>query len=375
MNYEKKVEVLKKLKNDAGTHSPSPKEIVSSLGYNPIIYDFCFLSNPYATDLVVDHFHSILNNKEDIFSLLESYPANSNYVANNICKFENLMPEYMVIGNGAIQAIDWVCNGWNLNKLLIPIPTFSSYYELLNKDYVFNDSFWLKADLDYKELIRNADQNNCDSILLIYPNNPTGEAINIENLKSLIKNLGNKKLIIDESFSHFLSNYNDFKIFRNEVKNNNVVFIKSMSKDFGIAGLRLGYLYTQDKNLIDYAKSKTTWNLNNFSVLFSEFLINKEFIEKYEQARIEYISNRDYFYHELKKIEIIKVFPTQANFFLIQFNFKEYPNLVYDLLLKYGIYIRTMEDKVGLDSSYIRVASRKKEDNNLFIKSLLDYTR
>ncbi len=375
MDLEYKKQILRKLKESAGTHSPSPKEIVSSLGYNPIKHDFCFLSNPYATDIVVDKFHSLLSNKNEIFTLLESYPATSNYVARNICEYENLIANYMVIGNGAIQAIDWVCNGWNLKKLLIPTPTFSSYYELINQKYLFIDNFWLNSKLNHLELLNIANQNNCDSILLIYPNNPSGEVFSIDKLNEFIDKIEDKKLIIDESFSHFLNNYNEFKLFRNELRNKNVVFIKSMSKDYGIAGLRLGYLYSQDISLINYAKSKTTWNLNNFSVLFSEFLKDNLFKDKYEEARIEYIINRDIFYNELKKINTIKVFPTQANFFLIQFDSIKYPDLVYDLLLKYGVYVRTMEDKVGLDSSFIRVASRKKEDNILFINSLIDYMK
>jgi histidinol-phosphate/aromatic aminotransferase/cobyric acid decarboxylase-like protein len=366
--------ILRKLKNKAGSHSPSPKEITASLGYNPIKHDFCFLSNPYATDIVVEKFFSYFSDKKHIFSMLESYPASSSYVSKHIASFEGLQAENIVVGNGAIQAIEWVCNGWDLKNLLIPIPTFSTYYELLSNRYVFSSEFWLSGNLTAKNLIELADKNKCDSILLIHPNNPTGEAMQLSELKSLVENLGNKKLIIDESFSHFLINYEEFKSYRNNLSASNVVFIKSMSKDFGIAGLRLGYLYTFDEALLNNALSKTTWNLNNFSVLFSELLNDNDFVNHYMNARVQYLNDRDDFFTKLHSIKSLNVFPSQANFFLLKFDANLLPELVFDLLIESGVYVRTMEDKVGLSNSYIRVASRRIDENKLFINAFKSLT-
>ena len=372
MLVTKQKEILRKLKDNAGTHSPSPKEIASALGYNPIKHDFCFLSNPYATDLIVERFSCHFSSKENIFSLLESYPASSNYVAKYIAKFEGLQPENIVVGNGAIQAIEWVCNGWNLNKLLIPTPTFSTYYELLENRHVFTNDFWLSGNLTADNLLELANKHNCDSILLIHPNNPTGEALPLDELINLVENLSEKKLIIDESFSHFLNNYEEFQHFRNNLSNKNVVFIKSMSKDFGIAGLRLGYLYTFDEKLLKYSIAKTTWNLNNFSVLFSEFLSENNFSTYYQDARVKYLNDRNDFYHKLNKLNSITIYPSQANFFLLKFDLNTMPELVFDLLIDYGVYIRTMADKIGLDGSFVRVASRKASENDLFLKSFAE---
>lgn len=362
-------QILRRLKENAGSHSPSPKEIVAALGYNPIKHDFCFLSNPYATDLVVERFNSKFSEPSSFFPLLEAYPASSKYVAKHIASFEGLNAENMVVGNGAIQAIQWVCECWNLKNLLIPTPTFSTYYELLENKYSFTTEFWMSGNLTASNLLTLANKNNCDSILLIQPNNPSGEAMSINELKYLVENLEGKKLIIDESFSHFLSNYNEYKFFRNNLKMKDVVFIKSMSKDFGIAGLRLGYLYSFDEELLKIASFKTTWNLNNFSVLFSEFLTDDNFITHYWNARVKYLDDKSIFLNELNSINSINVFPSQSNFFLLKFDSVKIPELVFDLLLDFGVYVRTMEDKIGLNSSYIRVASRRKSENILFVNA------
>ena len=111
MNISQKIKILKKTKKTAGLHSPSIKEIVTELGYNPIKHDFCFLSNPYTTNLVVDFFKGYFSKKKSIFNILESYPANYTYAAKRISSFEGLDSRFMVVGNGAIQAIEWVCEG------------------------------------------------------------------------------------------------------------------------------------------------------------------------------------------------------------------------------------------------------------------------
>lgn len=375
MDKNQQRSILKELKNEAGSHSPSTKEIISRLGFNPIKYDFCFLSNPYVTDLVVERLSSLFRNEKIVFELLEAYPAGSRYVAKNIAMFEGINSDKVVVSNGAVQAIEWVCEGWGLERLLIPTPTFSTYYEFLGDSCVLANDFWLKGDITADRLLKIANESSADSILLIMPNNPTGESLSLNELKNLVNRLDGRKLIIDESFSHFISDYESYAQFRNSLSSENIVFIKSMSKDFGVAGLRLGYLYTFDEKLLQYASKKTTWNLNNFSVTFSDYLSESGFKEKYLDAREKYMEAKGKFFDKLSLIDEIEVYPSEANFFLIKVDSNKYPNLVYDLLVDYGVYIRSMEDKVGLDSNYIRVASRREEENEFFLDSLLDYLR
>lgn len=362
------IKILKKLKEKSGSHSPSPKEIEAELGFDPIKYDYCFLSNPYATEMVIREFNKYLT-EQTVFQLFESYPADQSFVGKHLSKLENLNPDYLVCGNGAVECINWVCDGWELNNLLIPLPTFSTYYEVLSNRFTFVDNLY-QPDLNIKELLSEAEKNKCDSILLINPNNPTGSHLSLDQLEELTQSAKDKKIIIDESFSHFLDDYSSYINFRENCNSKNVVFIKSLSKDFGIAGLRLGYMYTQDMKLLEYAKKYTTWNLNNFAVWFSTLFEDTDFLEEYEIIRKRYVDERNAFYLDLKEISEIEVWPSQANFFLIKFKKQINDSFCQEFLLKTGIYIRSMEDKIGLSDQYVRVASRKHEQNTFFLNEL-----
>ena len=189
------IKKLINLKKSAGSHSPSIKEIEKTLGYNPVRHDFCFLSNPYATELLIQE----LENKIDLFKLLEQYPASNSYVAKNISLLEELPHENIVVGNGAIECITWLAQQSHDRTLLIPLPTFSTYYEYFD-NYKYSNKTLKTAD-DY---LNEAEVNKCDDILVIYPNNPDGNYLPLDELVKLI-NGTDKRIIIDESFSHFFT--------------------------------------------------------------------------------------------------------------------------------------------------------------------------
>ena len=151
-------------------------------------------------------------------------------------------------------------------------------------------------------------------------------------------------------------------------------FVKSMSKDFGIAGFRIGFM--ESKNLITKnIKSKYgTWALNNIAIMLLEIISSDKFLDNYEKARLKYLNEKESFYNELIKIKNIKVYKSQANFFLIKLQKKNDSGFrfVMDLLINSGLYIRSMDDKIGLDSSFIRVACRSKDENNKIVEILKD---
>jgi histidinol-phosphate/aromatic aminotransferase/cobyric acid decarboxylase-like protein len=145
-----------------------------------------------------------------------------------------------------------------------------------------------------------------------------------------------------------------------------------MSKDFGIAGIRCGYAITNKQKVSSLIKSGYLWNVNNFANYFISLYVNKEFQDLYEKCRIYYILNTKEFYNNLLEVKSIKVFPSKANFFLIKipesFTSTEF---MLHLLSRYGIYVRDCNDKIGLTKNmFIRLASRKKEENDFIINCL-----
>lgn len=355
------------LKKNAGSHSPSISSIINTLGYDPVKSDFCYLSNPYATKLITNRLLNEFSN-EKLIRYIESYPADSSFVSKIISKIEDLDSNFLITGNGAVQCIEWVCEGWEIEKLLIPKPTFSTYYELMNNKYIFTDKNWIKSDISADDLILEAKQKKCDSILIVQPNNPSGSHLEIDELKKLIDNKEDLKIIIDDSFCHYLDDYFEYRQLRHEI-GTNIVFIKSLAKDFGVAGVRLGYLYTKNKSLLEFSKRKTTWNLNNFAIAIAEILSDQSLINEYWECRKKFISIKNNFESQLKTINNLEVFDSKANFFLIQSNsFSE--KFVFKFLLNSGMYLRTMADKIGLDESYVRIAVRTEDENNNCLKAL-----
>jgi histidinol-phosphate/aromatic aminotransferase/cobyric acid decarboxylase-like protein len=369
MNRDQTIKLIRELKRASGSHSPSRAEIIDTIGYDPVKYDFCFLSNPYATDLIVPRIIDQFDQSK-LFQLLESYPASGSVVARRIANFEGANASNIVVGNGAVQCIEWVCLGWGIKRLLVPTPTFSTYYEILGTRAHLSSNLAFGTGINAAQILQEADATSSDAILLIHPNNPTGEALETEDLRELVSKLQGKKLIIDESFSHFLSNYASFQDFRNNCDHPDVTFIKSMSKDFGVAGIRLGYMTTTDSELKAYSRLRSTWNLNNLAVEFSKFLVDENFVNDYWMARKKYLSVRDEFAHQLNSISEIQTYASQANFFLIRLPESASSDLVFEMLIDSGVYVRTMEDKIGLTSDYIRVACRRPEENKILIEAL-----
>ena len=146
-----------------------------------------------------------------------------------------------------------------------------------------------------------------------------------------------------------------------------------MSKDFGIAGIRCGYGIMNSDKVKKLLSNGYLWNSNGLSEYFFRLLINDNFYSKYEKLRKKYIEEVKYFGQELKYINEIKVYPSNANFMLIELlDGSTAENFVSKMLIKYGIYLRNCNDKIGLDGEFIRLASRSRSENRIIIKSISD---
>lgn len=153
----------------------------------------------------------------------------------------------------------------------------------------------------------------------------------------------------------------------------NVILIKSMSKDFGIAGIRAGYGVMAKQKVAKLLKNAYLWNSNGLSEYFFRLYARDDFKQEYEYIRKIYIKQTQEFFSMLTQIPCIKVYPSKANFALIEIlNGSKNTDFVMTMLLEYGIYTRTCSDKIGLNGEFVRLASRTKEENEKVIQSLQD---
>lgn len=367
------------LKNNAGTHSPSVFQILKLFGKSDNFVDACFLSNPYATDLFFQYLKTdLLENLPLIREKLEYYPSQNCEIAENLSKYLSLNSKRIFIGNGATEVIQAILNTFT-QKIIVNIPTFSPYYEFVEdpSSVIF---FQLKQEEDfvldinsYISFIKNSD---ADSIVLINPNNPDGSFIKKSDVKVIVeRNKHLQTIIIDESFIHFSSEPGEkFESFADESINyDNVIIIKSISKDFGIAGIRSGYAIMNETRVSNLLKRGYLWNSNGLSEYFFELLCRPEFIMEYEIIRNQYNALRQPFIDSLNLISGIKVYPSKANFVLIELiDGTSSLDLVIAMLNRYGVYLRTGNDKIGLNGEFIRIAIRSKETNQVVLNAFKD---
>ena len=366
------------LKKKSGSHSPSLSNIKEKIAEIKIKVDACFLSNPYATELFLEYFKKEMIDTGEINALLEFYPSQNEIIAGYVENQLEIEKGSVFICNGAIEAIQAVIHRFTKKKILVIIPTFSSYYEYATKD---NEVVYYKLKkennfkLDIEHYIETVKEVKPNTIILINPNNPDGGYTKLNDLKRIINELSwVKNIIIDESFIHFAYENSDMKLqsivpFVKE--KDNVVILKSMSKDFGIAGLRCGYAIMAKKRVAELLKNGYLWNSNGIAEYFFKLYSRKDFLKKYEIVRRKYITEALFFISELNQIENIKIYPTRANFVLIELlNGLTADDVSSDLICNHGVYVRNCNDKIGLEGEFIRVAARSQSENQIILNAI-----
>lgn len=366
---------LKKLKEDNGTHSPSINTIIEKIPDITCNIDACFISNPYATDLFFKKFQEDMLDEGKLKKFIEMYPQQNQYIAEKISNYLNIDKNKILVGNGAIEIIEKVMNNLK-GKIFFTLPTFSSYYEF-NKDCeIISEKLFHYSSA---EIISRVDEHKVNNLLLVNPNNPTGFFLDLKEIEKILEALTHlDNIIIDESFIHYttLNNVNTFSATQLLDKYSNLIIIKSMAKDFGVAGIRAGYALMHEKKVRNLQKKGFLWNSNGFAEYFFDLLVNEKFVEEYEESRNKYIKEFQDFGAELRKINKIKVHESKANFYLIELLNHKADDLFSWLLIEKGIYIRSMSDKVGFGFDYdnfVRIAGKTRIENKIISESIKEF--
>ena len=330
--------------------------------WNYDVTDFSFIRNMYfpTPSMIAD----IKNNIEE---LIWNY-GSSNKIFNQKLSYYLLKDETKLCAlNGAAQIYPFINNKYSDSKVLMPTPTFGEYEKIFdNKDYYKDD-----GKFNFKE-ISNKIENN-DVIVFVNPNNPTGTFVKSEIIFELIKKYPKKLFIIDESFIDFSNTLSISEILGSELFDNFII-IKSMSKSHGFPGVRIGYVYSNNLNLIsDIKKSLPVWNFNSFAEYFLEIML--KYRNEFKKSIDKTIHDRQEFIKEMKLQNwVINVFDSGADFILVETTNKilELINL---LLEKESIYIRDFSKKFNDNKTYFRFAVRTSKDNNRMINAINNYIK
>jgi len=355
------------LKAEAGNHSPSIYRLLKEFPEMSMTVDACFLCNPYAFNIFTERLKGV-----DLTPYVKYYPPQNEEVAAQISAFCGVPANQILVGNGAIEIIETLMSKMDQMRICMALPTFSTYYEIAEKVtddcnyYIFKSDQNFELDVDhYLAWIKAA---NPDVVVLVNPNNPTGTLIKKADVLKIWKTLKeNQLLIVDESFIHFAPG--EESIEKDAIGAENLIIIRSLSKDFGIAGIRIGYAVMPTGMRDELLSTGFLWNSNGLAYYFSTLLSDPTFQKEYKKARERYNKDRDAFYLELQKIQSLKVIPSSANFFMIETT--EDPGILFSkLLYNWGIYSRILNDKAGLEGNYIRIASKDHRENRKMVNAL-----
>ena len=288
---------------------------------------------------------------------------------NNISQYIDVRPEFIIPGNGATEIIYLLMKSID-KRIAILNPTFSEYERsarLNNLDVInLNLDESNEFEIDLNNIKENI--NKFDSLFVCNPNNPNGKVKNLEKLLDIIVD-NNKLLIVDETFMEFVEEEEKYSLVKYVEKYPNLFILKAVTKFFGLPGIRLGYGLTSNNDIIEKIYNyKEPWTINSFADTLSNYIFKDQ---KYiEDSKEYYIDERNFMLSELKSINSIHVYDTDTNFILIKLEDKKSEELKLQLFKKSNILIRDASNFVNLDESYIRIAIKSHNENQLILKEL-----
>ena len=336
----------------------------------PNLIDFCYLVNPYFPP---PKMREELKANFDV--LLSEYPSGMYVNSLLAAKYFGVRQDYICIGNGAAELIKSLIAKLS-GGLGIVSPTFEEYPNR-GCDKVVTTYVPDNSDFSYniEDLQNFFVDKNISTLLLINPDNPSGNFISQSDVFTLAVWAREReiRLIVDESFVDFSVEGLNSSFLNDTLLDihPNLVVIKSISKSYGVPGLRLGVLATSDINLICWIKKDVAiWNINSFGEFYMQIFGKYE--SDYKKACRLFIQERERFFNRLSQVSFLRVIPSQANYFLCEVVDKyTSTELTQNLLCKYNILIKDCSSKSSLISrNYVRIAVRNKEDNDRLILAL-----
>lgn len=335
----------------------------------PGLMDFCYLVNPYfPPQKLMDEM------KASFETLLTQYPSGIKVNSLLASKNFDVHQENIVVGNGAAELIKSLMQSFS-GRLGIVRPTFEEYSQRYREEEL--EVFWPDND-DYHytadDLIQYFGDKDIRNLLIINPDNPSGNYLYRNDIVRLIAWTKNRgiKLVVDESFVDFAQEETGTIIEQSLLDDNPHVFVmKSISKSYGVPGLRLGILVSGDvKEISRMKKDVAIWNINSFAEFYMQ--IEEKYKKDYIEALDRFRTERTRYVKELSAIEGIRVIPTQANFVMAEVtNGMSAKELTRRLLVEYNILIKNLMAKLNTDTKqYIRLAVKTTQENDKLVAGL-----
>ncbi|MFE9094116.1 pyridoxal phosphate-dependent aminotransferase [Streptomyces sp. NPDC007264] len=352
-----------------GAHSPSMAALTREGGDGTGPVDFCIPCNPYFPTPAM--FEEMAGRLREIVTY---YPSSADTITSELCSLLQLPPQCVAMGNGSTELITWIDHLLVHESLAVPVPTFGRWTDQPMETgkrvdmFPLQESTGFALDLaQYAEFIR---KRGTRVAVVCNPNNPDGGFVHRQALVQFMDAMADLDLIvIDESFLEFADAENEPSVVQDAVMRPNVIVLRSLGKNFGLHGIRFGYLVANPALAGKVRSMLPKWNLNSFAehVVFMLKEHGAEYMESLHQVRRDRLDMA----RQLAQLPGLTVYPSQGNFLFVRLPVGAEGTVVRDrLLTEHRILVRECGNKIGSSSRFLRLVVRPEVDVRRLVSAL-----
>jgi len=335
----------------------------------PELTDYCYLVNPYFPP---KRFKEEM--KSNLSILISEYPSGQKVQNLLASQLFNVHRESILVGNGAAELIRIMMSRPDIITGFI-LPTFSEYHHHVETG---DSRFFIPDNPNFQYGIEELKSfaKGLDRLIIINPDNPSGNFIPKKNILELAAYLRERsiQLILDESFIDFSEDGINNSLIHDDILGSfpNLVVVRSISKSYAVPGLRLGILASSDRDFLKgIERGIPIWNINSFAEFFLQ-IIGKYHLEYLESCR-KIVVERTRFHQELMRLAGVRPIRSQANYITCQLlGGMKATTITERLLNSHNLFIKDLTGKKGIpaDKEYVRLAIRRRSDNNKLLSAL-----
>ncbi|MFJ7073015.1 pyridoxal phosphate-dependent aminotransferase [Streptomyces sp. NPDC098781] len=350
-------------------HSPSMAALTREGGDGAGPVDFCIPCNPYFP--TPEMFQDMASRLRDIITY---YPSSADTITAELCNLLQLPPQCVAMGNGSTELITWIDHLMVRESLAIPVPTFGRWTDQPMETgkrvdmFPLQESSGFALDLaQYAEFIR---ARGTRVAVICNPNNPDGGYLHKHALVQFMDAMADLDLVvIDESFLEFADAEQEPSVVQEAMLRPNVIVLRSLGKNFGLHGIRFGYLVANPALAGRVRSMLPKWNLNAFAehVVFMLKNHGAEYAQSLQQVRRDRLDMSSH----LAQLPGLTVYPSQGNFLFVRLPVGAEGTVVRDrLLTEHRILVRECGNKIGSSSRFLRLVVRPQVDVRRLVSGL-----
>lgn len=327
---------------------------------NQVNIDFSININPLGVpDAIVSALHEAVNH-------CNQYPdLSARQLKQAVSKMLDVPQKYLLFGNGASELFMAIVHGILPQKTVIAVPSFYGYEyaaKATGSEIIYYKTT-KEHDFSLKEDFLSVLTKDVDLLFLANPNNPTGNLMSREYLRSILHHCQNQGIhvVLDECFIEFCEEGSS--IIEEIGQYENLILVRAFTKIFAIPGVRLGYLVCSNSTLYQkISRQLPEWNLSCFAQAAGCACASQTAFMK---KTADYVRKEHSFLETGLKQFGIRTYPGKANFLLL---YSDSP--LYELLLEQGILIRDCSNFRGLGKGFYRVAVKTRKENEILLNTI-----